>query len=218
MLALTQWQMAGRSDLSSSQALLSDKERSQQSLVVIKQSIQSSSEPDPQTAATTIQPLEPKSETKEKTDSRIVVSLSERQVQLYQGDQLLNSYAIAVAKPGWETPTGTFQVLDMEQNPDWVHPITGITVPPGNDNPLGAAWIGFLGGALGAGVAVALGTLLNPWITETIDLGEGNSLLIFEAAPIVGLILGLMLVAVVAGILPARKAGKLDPVEALRTE
>lgn len=144
VLALTQWQMAGRSDLSSSQALMSDKERSQQSLVVIKQSIQSSSAPNPQTAATTIQPLEPKSETKEKTDSRIVVSLSERQVQLYQGDQLLNSYAIAVAKPGWETPTGTFEVLDMEQNPTWVHPITGITVPPGSDNPLGAAWIGFL--------------------------------------------------------------------------
>ena len=145
MLALAQWQlMAGRSDLSSSQASLSGRERSQQSLVVIKQSIQSPTEPDPQTAATTIQPLESKSETKEKTDSRIVVNLGERRVQLYQGSQLLDSYAIAVAKPGWETPTGTFQVLDMEQNPTWVHPITGITVPPGSDNPLGVAWIGFL--------------------------------------------------------------------------
>ena len=56
----------------------------------------------------------------------------------------MDSYAIAVAKPGWETPTGTFQVLDMEKNPTWVHPITGITVPPGSDNPLGVAWIGFL--------------------------------------------------------------------------
>lgn len=145
VLALAQWQvMAGRSDLSSSQASLSGRERSQQSLVVIKQSIQSPTEPDSQTAATTIQPLESKSETKEKTDSRIVVNLGERRVQLYQGSQLLDSYAIAVAKPGWETPTGTFQVLDMEQNPTWVHPITGITVPPGSDNPLGVAWIGFL--------------------------------------------------------------------------
>ena len=145
VLALAQWQlMAGRFDLSSSQASLSGRERSQQSLVVIKQSIQSPTEPDSQTAATTIQPLESKSETKEKTDSRIVVNLGERRVQLYQGSQLLDSYAIAVAKPGWETPTGTFQVLDMEQNPTWVHPITGITVPPGSDNPLGVAWIGFL--------------------------------------------------------------------------
>lgn len=81
-----------------------------------------------------------------------------------------------------------------------------------------AAWIGFLGGALGAGFAFILGTLLNPWITEAIDLGEGNSLLIFQPAPIILLVIGLMVVAILAGILPARKAGKLDPVEALRTE
>lgn len=81
-----------------------------------------------------------------------------------------------------------------------------------------AAWIGFLGGALGAGIAFILGTLLNPWITKTIELGDGNKLLIFQFAPVALIILGLMLVAVLAGILPARKAGKLDPVEALRTE
>lgn len=80
-----------------------------------------------------------------------------------------------------------------------------------------AAWIGLLGGALGSGTAYILGTLLNPWISDTIDLGDAK-LLIFEITPIATLILGLMLVAVLAGILPARKAGKLDPVEALRTE
>lgn len=81
-----------------------------------------------------------------------------------------------------------------------------------------AAWIGFLGGIIGSGLAWGLGTALNPWITETIDLGEGNSILIFQWLPIIGLIVALMVIAVVAGYFPARKAARLDPIEALRTE
>lgn len=81
---------------------------------------------------------------------------------------------------------------------------------------LEAGWIGFLGGVIGAIIAIIVGTLLNPWIKKKIDLG--NNLLIFKPVQIILLIAGLMLVAMIAGFLPARKASKLDPIEALRTE
>jgi putative ABC transport system permease protein len=42
--------------------------------------------------------------------------------------------------------------------------------------------------------------------------------LIFQWLPIAALVVALMVIAVFAGYLPARKAAKLDPIEALRTE
>lgn len=75
--------------------------------------------------------------------SRVVVDLSDAKVYLYWGGQLLSRYPVAVGQRGWETPTGSFKVLQKQRNPVWQQPITGELIPAGPDNPLGERWIGF---------------------------------------------------------------------------
>jgi lipoprotein-anchoring transpeptidase ErfK/SrfK len=76
---------------------------------------------------------------------RLEIKLSRRRVTMYRGGTIVKSYAIAVGRSGWETPTGTFQVKQMFRNPAWIHPLKkGVFIPGGDpENPLGRYWIGF---------------------------------------------------------------------------
>ena len=80
-----------------------------------------------------------------------------------------------------------------------------------------AAWVGLLGGALGVLGAWGAGVALNPVISEKLGFGD-HKLLVFVPEHAAAVVVGLMLVAIIAGWLPSRKAAKLDPIEALRTE
>ena len=76
-------------------------------------------------------------------NSRLVVDLSDRRSYVYRDERLIASYPVAIGKEGWQTPTGSFKVLQMRKNPVWRHPLTGEVVRRGVNNPLGSRWIGF---------------------------------------------------------------------------
>jgi lipoprotein-anchoring transpeptidase ErfK/SrfK len=76
-------------------------------------------------------------------ENRLVIDLSDRRVYVYQTDQVVASFPLGVGKKGWETPLGNFEVIHMQHDPVWKHPITGKIFEAGPDSPLGDRWIGF---------------------------------------------------------------------------
>ncbi|QIM15646.1 ABC transporter permease [Leucobacter insecticola] len=84
---------------------------------------------------------------------------------------------------------------------------------------LEAAFLGFLGSALGALVAMVVGIGVSASLATTLlaDL-SGLTLIAFDPASIITVIVLVMGIAFLAGTLPAVRAAKADPVESLRYE
>ena len=82
-----------------------------------------------------------------------------------------------------------------------------------------AAFIGFWGGIIGVGLAVSAGYLLNRFILPHFIKGlDGYTLLLFPISSCFAIVVINMLIAFLAGTLPAIKASRMNPIEALRTE
>ena len=64
-------------------------------------------------------------ELREQPKRHIVLLRDRRRVLLLDNGSLRRSFPVAVGMPGWETPTGSFKVLEKINKPIWVHPVTG---------------------------------------------------------------------------------------------
>jgi L,D-transpeptidase ErfK/SrfK len=74
---------------------------------------------------------------------QLVLDRRHRQLLVLENGMLRRRYPAAVGTVGWETPAGSFQVLEKQAHPVWEHPGNGRRVRPGGPNPLGSRWIGF---------------------------------------------------------------------------
>jgi putative ABC transport system permease protein len=82
-----------------------------------------------------------------------------------------------------------------------------------------AVLIGFWGSILGVGFANLIGKLVNSVTSKGfLKDFEGLHLLSFPLVPSTIIVVGIMLIAFLAGTLPARRASQKDPIEALRYE
>jgi lipoprotein-anchoring transpeptidase ErfK/SrfK len=71
---------------------------------------------------------------------RVVVSIPNRKLILFEGDRALRIYDVAVGKPSTPTPQGKFAIINRVPNPTYYAP-SG-SVAPGGHNPLGSRWMG----------------------------------------------------------------------------
>src|SRR5215212_7403581 len=77
----------------------------------------------------------------------IVIRRAAIELRYYVGNKLTRTFGVATGQAIYPTPTGTFQIVDMQLNPWWRPPDSdwakGLDpIPPGPGNPLGTRWMG----------------------------------------------------------------------------
>jgi L,D-transpeptidase ErfK/SrfK len=91
----------------------------------------------------------------------LVINLPELNLYYFKNGVCQRRYALAVGKPSWPTPTGTYEIFEKRKNPIWNVPPsiqeemeeTGQRVvekvPPGPKNPLGKFYMGTTAAGVG---------------------------------------------------------------------
>jgi len=97
----------------------------------------------PAPSSGSVSPAPPSLATNSLALRRLILDRRQRVLQVLDGERELRRFPVGVGMPGWETPAGSFAVLEKRVDPIWQHPANGQLVPPGPGNPLGSRWIGF---------------------------------------------------------------------------
>ena len=71
---------------------------------------------------------------------RLVVSLADRKIALFEDGRVVKVYPIAVGKHSTPSPNGSFHIVSRVVKPTYYQP--GKVVPAGLRNPLGTRWMG----------------------------------------------------------------------------
>jgi lipoprotein-anchoring transpeptidase ErfK/SrfK len=77
----------------------------------------------------------------------VVIRRGANELRYYEGAKLIRKFGVATGQAVYPTPTGMFEIVDMQLNPWWLPPDSewakGLDpVPPGPGNPLGTRWMG----------------------------------------------------------------------------
>ena len=77
---------------------------------------------------------------------RVEVDISDRELRVFQGDQLKATHKVAVGSKEWPTPTGSWEFHRVDLNPEWTPPTDEEwakeetkQAPGSPDNPMGRA-------------------------------------------------------------------------------
>src|SRR5208283_5673251 len=91
-------------------------------------------------AVLAIAAVDASAEERRQAQARIVVSIPDHKLVLFDGDRVVKMYDVAVGKPSTPTPEGEFRIVNHIPNPTYFG--SGVVIGPGENNPLGTRWMG----------------------------------------------------------------------------
>ena len=120
----------------------------------------------------------------------VVIRRGSNRLTLWQGATLVRDFTVATGSAEYPTPTGTFEIVNMQRDPTWTPPDSDWAkdaepIPPGPGNPLGTRWMGISSPAVGIhgtpdaaslGYSVSHGCIRMAipeaeWLFEQVDVG-----------------------------------------------